>query len=185
MIEEKNLQEMIERDLQHCEMVWTQFYDDKDAMEALFLMLISHYIDRINSFSENIEVLNGYEKPSQQIEICHRNILLLIERIKLFQQNGYSNDGLLDLYLKQEREKEVVTIGTDFTSVRLSISAMNELSSTEKEEIIQNFKEIEKICSLPLTRKRQWDKLRQYVVWLSGKDVKIAMKLLPLFLKIQ
>ncbi len=62
---------------------------------------------------------------------------------------------------------------------------MNELSSTEKEEIIQKLEEIEEICNLPITRKRQWDKLRQYVVWLSGKDVKVAMKLLPLFLKIQ
>ncbi len=185
MTEEKNLQQMIEEDLEQCEIVWTQFYDNKESMEALFLMLISHYIDRINGFAENIEVLNGWEKVSQQIEICRRNILLLIERIKLFQQNGYSNEGLLDLYLKQEREKEIITIETDFSAVHLSISMMNELSSTEKEEIIQKLEEIEEICNLPITRKRQWDKLRQYVVWLSGKDVKVAMKLLPLFLKIQ
>lgn len=185
MIEEKNLQQMIEEDLEQCEIVWTQFYDNKETMESLFLMLISHYIDRINGFAENIEVLNGWEKVSQQIEICRRNILLLIERIKLFQQNGYSNEGLLDLYLKQEREKEIITIETDFSAVHLSISMMNELSSTEKEEIIQKLEEIEEICSLPITRKRQWDKLRQYVVWISGKDVRVAMKLLPLFLKIQ
>lgn len=185
MIEEKNLQQMIEEDLKQCEIVWTQFYDSKETMESLFLMLISHYIDRINGFAENIEVLNGWEKVSQQIEICRRNILLLIERIKLFQQNGYSNEGLLDLYLKQEREKEIITIETDFSAVHLSISMMNELSSAEKEEIIQKLEEIEEICSLPITRKRQWDKLRQYVVWISGKDVRVAMKLLPLFLKIQ
>ena len=87
MVEEKNLQQMIEQDLEQCEIVWTQFYDNKETMEALFLMLISHYIDKINGFAENIEVLNGCEKVSQQIEICRRNILLLIERIKLFQQN--------------------------------------------------------------------------------------------------
>ena len=110
MTEEKNLQQMIEEDLEQCEIVWTQFYDNKESMEALFLMLISHYIDRINGFAENIEVLNGWEKVSQQIEICRRNILLLIERIKLFQQNGYSNEGLLDLYLKQEREKEIICL---------------------------------------------------------------------------
>ncbi len=53
MTEEKNLQQMIEEDLEQCEIVWTQFYDNKESMEALFLMLISHYIDRINGFAEN------------------------------------------------------------------------------------------------------------------------------------
>ena len=69
-------------------------------------------------------------------------------------------------------------------SVRLSIGMMEEISSIEKEEVIEKLGEIEEICSLPLTRKRKWDKLRQYIVWISGKDVKIALKVLPLFLKI-
>lgn len=105
--------------------------------------------------------------------------------MKLFQQNHYSNDGLLDLYLKQEKEKDVIVTEMDFTAVRLSIGMMEGISSIEKEEVIEKLGEIEEICSLPLTRKKKWDKLRQYVVWISGKDVKIAMKLLPLFLKIQ
>ena len=53
------------------------------------------------------------------------------------------------------------------------------------EEIMEKLAMIEEICSLPLTRKKKWDKLREYIVWISGKDVKIAMKLLPLFLKIR
>ncbi|MEY8321616.1 hypothetical protein AAK894_11120 [Lachnospiraceae bacterium 46-61] len=185
MKEQQNLQEMIQKDFEYYNIVWTQFYNDKDAMEALFLMLISHYIDKINGFAEDIEVLSAYQKIEQQVEICRKNISLLIERIKLFQQNHYSNDGLLDLYLKQEKEKDIIITEMDFTAVRLSIGMMEGISSIEKEEVIEKLGEIEEICSLPLTRKKKWDKLRQYVVWISGKDVKIAMKLLPLFLKIQ
>ena len=174
MKKQQNLQEMIQKDFEQYNIVWTQFYNDKDAMEALFLMLISHYIDKINGFAEDIEVLSAYQKIEQQVEICRKNISLLIERMKLFQQNHYSND-----------EKDVIIIEMDFTAVRLSIGIMEGISSIEKEEVIEKLGEIEEICSLPLTRKKKWDKLRQYVVWISGKDVKIAMKLLPLFLKIQ
>ena len=176
MTEEKEMQQMIEDDFAQYEIVWTQFYNDKETMEALFLMLISHYIDKINGFAEGIEVLSAYQKVEQQVEICRKNISLLIERMKLFQQNNYSNDGLFDLYLEQEREKDTIITEMDFTAVRLSIGMM--------EEVIVKLGEIEEICSLPLTRKRKWDKLRQYIVWISGKDVKIALKVLPLFLKI-
>lgn len=185
MNNQQTLQEMIQRDFEQYHIVWTQYYDDKDIIEALFLMLISHYIDKIDGFAEDIKVLSGYETVSQQAEICRRNVSLLIERIKLFQQNNYSNDGLLELYLKQEREKEEIIVEMDFDSVRISISRMEELSASEKEEIILNLVEIEKICNLNLTRKRKWDKLRKYVMWISGKDATVAMKLLPLFLKIQ
>ncbi len=184
MTEEKEMQQMIEDDFAQYEIVWTQFYNDKETMEALFLMLISHYIDKINGFAEGIEVLSAYQTIEQQVEICRKNISLLIERMKLFQQNNYSNDGLFDLYLEQEREKDIIITEMDFTEVRLSIGMMEEISSIEKEEVIEKLGEIEEICSLPLTRKRKWDKLRQYIVWISGKDVKIALKVLPLFLKI-
>lgn len=184
MTEEEEVQQMIENDFAQYEIVWTQFYNDKEAMEALFLMLINHYIDKINGFAEGIEVLSAYQKVEKQVEICRKNISLLIERMKLFQQNNYTNDGLFDLYLRQEREKDAVITDMNFSEVRLSISMMEEISSVEKEEIIKKLGEIEEICNLPLTRKRKWDKLRQYVVWISGKDVKVAIKLLPLFLKI-
>ena len=133
MKEKQDLQEMMQKDFEQYNIVWTQFYNDKDAMEALFLMLLSHYVDKINSFAEDIEVLSTYQEIEQQVEICRRNISLLIERMKLFQQNQYSNDGLLDLYLKQEKEKDIIVTEMDFTAVRLSIGMMEGISSIEKE----------------------------------------------------
>ena len=105
MTEEKKLQRMIEKDLEEYERVWKQFSYDVDEMETLFRMLISHYIHKINGFAEDIEVICDYEKAGEKIEVYRKNISLLVERIKLFQQNGYKNEGLLELYLKQEKEK--------------------------------------------------------------------------------
>ena len=184
MTEEKRLQRMIEKDLEEYERVWKQFSYDTDEMDALFRMLISHYIDKINGFAEDIEVICDYEKAGEKIEIYQKNIALLIERMKLFAQNGYKNEGLLELYLKQEKERDSIAVEMDFTAVRLHIGMLQDISEMEREEIIQNLGEIEEICSLPLKRKKKWDRLRKYIVWISGKDVKIAMKLLPLFLKI-
>ena len=135
MTEEKEVQQMIEEDFAQYEIVWTQFYNDKETMEALFLMLINHYIDKVNGFAEGIEVLSAYQTIEQQVETCRKNISLLIERMKLFQQNNYSNDGLFDLYLEQERAKDTIITEMDFTAVRLSIGMMEEISSIEKEEV--------------------------------------------------
>ena len=35
-----------------------------------------------------------------------------------------------------------------------------------------------------MTKKEKWEELRKHLVWLSGKDVTVAMKLLPLFFRI-
>ena len=34
------------------------------------------------------------------------------------------------------------------------------------------------------TVKEKWEEMRKHLVWLSGKDVAVAMKLLPLFFRI-
>ena len=37
---------------------------------------------------------------------------------------------------------------------------------------------------LPMDKKERWEMLREHLVWLSGKDVAVAMKILPLFFRI-
>ena len=58
------------------------------------------------------------------------------------------------------------------------------LSLGEREEIMEHMDAMEMICSRVMTQKEKWEALREHLVWLSGKDVTVAMKLLPLFFRI-
>ena len=54
------------------------------------------------------------------------------------------------------------------------------LSKKEKEEISQKLDEIETVCTSAAETTEKWNRLRPYVVWLSGKSLNIASYILPL-----
>jgi len=105
----------------------------------------------------------------------------MVERLKGFRENGYSNEGLMEYYMLRDRQE--LDYEADFTSVRLDLGLM-EISRGEREDIIRHLDEMEEICSQVMTKKEKWEALREHLVWLSGKDVAVAMKLLPLFFRI-
>ena len=72
----------------------------------------------------------------------------------------------------------------DFTTVRLDIGMMECLSRSEREDIMGHLDAMENICARVMTKKEKWEALRAHLVWLSGKDVTVAMKLGPLFFRI-
>ena len=61
---------------------------------------------------------------------------------------------------------------------------MSDISPNEREEIIMKIDDIESIVSSVTTKKNKWYALRPYIVWASGKEVNIAMLILPLIMKI-
>ena len=81
------------------------------------------------------------------------------------------------------QDRQELDYEADFTSVRLDLGLM-EISRSEREDIIRHLDEMEEICSQVMTKKEKWEALREHLVWLSGKDVAVAMKLLPLFFRI-
>ena len=104
-----------------------------------------------------------------------------MERLKGFRGNGYSNEGLMEYYIARDRQE--LNFQADFITVRLELGLM-EISQGEREDIMRHLDEMEEICSLVMTKKEKWEEMRKHLVWLSGKDVAIAMKLLPLFFRI-
>jgi hypothetical protein len=87
----------------------------------------------------------------------------------------------MEYYIARDRQE--LNFQADFTTVRLELGLM-ELSRGEREDIMRHLDEMEEICSQVLTKKEKWEGLREHLVWLSGKDVAVAMKLLPLFFRI-
>lgn len=181
MTEEKNLQSMVDEDIAHAETVWDESSYDSEAMERLFFRLMEKYADVVEGFTKGLRVMQPYEGTAQKAAAYRENVSVMLERLRGFQENAYSNEGLLEYYLQKERQE--LNFEADFTTVRLEIGMM-ELPLAEKEDIMSHLDEMEEICAKVMTKKEKWEELRGSLVWLSGKDVTIAMKILPLFFRI-
>ena len=113
----------------------------------------------------------------------HRAMQLIqMERLKGFRENGCSNEGLMEYYMRKDRQE--LNFEADFFSVRMDIGMMECISRGERDDIMYHLDEMEEICARVMTKKEKWEELRSHMVWLSGKDVTVVMKLLPLFFRI-
>ena len=168
MPEEKDIRTMIDEDIDRVERVWEASSYDSDALEELFRLLLEHYAERIEGFTKRLKVIQPYEDIADMAEN--------------YRENGYSNEGLIEYSIAKEREE--LNFNADFTTVRLEIGMMQGLSLAEREDIMVHLDAMETICAQVTPKKERWEMLREHLVWLSGKDVTVAMKILPLFFRI-
>lgn len=182
MAEEKKIRTMVDEDILHAETVWEASSYDSEAMEGVFHLLLEHYTEEIDGFTKGLRVIQPYEDAVKLSEIYRENVHTLLERLKGFRENGYSNEGLIEYYIQKERQE--LDFEADFTTVRLDIGMMECLSRSEREDIMEHLDAMEHICAQVMTKTEKWEALREHLVWLSGKDVTVAMKVLPLFFRI-
>lgn len=182
MTEEKDIRTMVDEDIAHGEAVWDASSYDSEAMEALFDRLMEHYGEKIEGFTKRLRVNQLYEEPADQAEIYRKNVKEMMERLKDFRENDYSNEGLMEY--RMQRDREELNYEADFMTVRLALGMMEGLSLAEKEDIMKHLDEMETICARVRTKTEKWEELREHMVWLSGKEVRVAMKILPLFFRI-
>lgn len=181
MKEEKEIRTMVDEDIAHAEAVWDASSYDSEAMEALFFRLVEHYAEVISGFLKGLRVIQSNEAAANLAEAYRENVKIMLERLKGFRENDCSNEGLLEYYIAKDRQEP--NFEADFFAVRLELGLMEHLSRAEREDIMNHLDEMEEICSRVVTQKEKWEALREHLVWLSGKDVAVAMKLLPLFFR--
>lgn len=181
MCEEKDIRQMVDEDIVHCREVWAQYSHDKENMAELFGYLLQRYDEKIEGFLEDLCVIQDRESSADAAEIYRYNIRLLLTRLEGFRENGYSNEGLAEYYIRKEQRE--INLTADFTSVRMAFG-LRQMHPLEKEEVMEKLDEMEEICSKPVPKGKKWEMMRGYLVWLSGKDVETAMQMLPLFFRI-
>ena len=183
MGEMEDLQKLVDEDIANCEAVWAEYSHDKDKLQELFHSMLFRYSEKIEGFVEEILVISEFENSARMAEIYRENVKCLLGRLKAFRENGYRNEGLLEYQLKKEGQS-ILQFSASFSQIRIEIGMLAGLHTFEKEEIIKKLEEIEQITVKPISRAKKWDMLRPFVVWISGKDVTVALKLLPLLMKI-
>ena len=69
MTEEKDIRAVVDEDIAHAEAVWDACSYDRDAMEALFVLLMEHHGEKIDGFVKGLRVIQPYEEPADMAEI--------------------------------------------------------------------------------------------------------------------
>lgn len=144
MNEEKDMRMLIEEDLRHSQEIWESYSHDKEKLGELFQLLLQHYDGEIDGFDEDLWVIQDREDCADMAEVYRKNIRHLMERLEAFRDNGYSNEGLMEYYIRKEQKD--IDYSADFTSVRISLGMAN-LPAREKEEIMMKLDEMEEICA--------------------------------------
>lgn len=186
MVDDFNMKQMVDDDILYCKEFWKNYSHDKDKMEELFYRMLFKYIDKIDSIAEGMNVVTNYEHSGEIAGTYRTNISVLIERLENFRNNHYSNEGLSEYYLNMDSHAGYQSnrLNVSFNEVRLSILEMKDVNVHDKDIIIEKIDLIEDIIQQKKTKKERWDMLRPQILWLSGKDVDVGLKILPLFLKL-
>ena len=101
MTEEKDICMVVDEDIAHAEAVWDASSYDSDAMEGLFYRLMEHYGDQIDGFVKGLRVIQSDEDSADMAEVYRENVRIMMERLKGFRENGYSNVCLMEYYLEK------------------------------------------------------------------------------------
>lgn len=181
----ENIINSVDEDIEYGNKMFKEYSHDREKMEKLFNYLLFKYIDKIQNIADGLAVISSYGDNLERTSIYKQNIHMIIKRLEMFRSNGYSNEGLLDFYIQSEENFDILDSKTKISDIIIEIGLMDNITIREKEEIAKKLGEIEYILALTETKARRWELLRPYVLWLSGKDYNVAVKILPLFLRLR
>ena len=142
MTEEKDIRVMVDEDIALAKAVWAASSYDSEVMGELFYHLMERYQNEIEDFMKGLKVIQSDEDTAELAEIYRGNIRVMMERLKGFRGNGYSNEGLMEYYIVRDRQE--LNFQADFITVRLELGLM-EISQGEREDIMRHLDEMEEI----------------------------------------
>ena len=131
----------------------------------------------VEGFSKGLQVVNEYDDELSDIQTYVSNIKIMKERLEDYFANKC--EGLSKSYVKDPEVIEELFEGAVY-----DINALDSISDASKRDILIKLEEIKKICLSENTLDEKWAKLRPYIMWLSGKDVKSALIILPLIARL-
>lgn len=172
----------IDEDLLTLKDTWKRFSFDTEKLEILFNAMIFKYADKIEGFSQNLEVISHYDNNIKYGEALRYNIETIIKRLEIIKNQGYNTDGLREYYLKEGVAGIEATM--DFNEARKYFWDNAGMGRYEKNEVLNKIDEIEDICLSLEPKWDKWNRLRPYVVWASGKDADTALRILSLIQRI-
>ena len=172
---EYEVKRMVNRDIEYCKQQWENHSFDWEVMGELFWQMMNRYINIIDGFEKDMKIISAYEKKNDSGDTYRHNVQIIIKRLEAFRDNGFKNEGLNREFNKDFKIWRYEM--DEFNDVRRVLDENEVLDSDEKEEISLKLDEIEAICASDENPTDKWEKLRPYVVWLSGKNLVVASQI--------
>jgi hypothetical protein len=124
-------------------------------------------------------------------EALFRNLQLVYAKLLSFRAAGYSSLQIdkqgpyIQIDNKNSNENtNSFSINITFEGVIKQIEDMTSLTAKETDEIIGKINELESLINNGENKKRKWDKIKPFLLWVADKSVDVGIVLLPLLLKI-
>lgn len=180
---EYELKRMVNKDIEFCRSEWDNYSFDWERMGRLFETMMTKYTGVIDGFDSGLKVISGYEKKNMSGDTYRDNLQIIIKRLEDFRDNGYKNDGL---HKEDYRDFNITRYDMEkFNEIRKLLDDSDRLSKKEKAEISEKLDGIEGICASNEMPSQKWERLRPYVIWLSGKNLVTASQIMPLMMMIE
>ena len=180
---EYELKRMVNNDIDYCKKEWEDYSFDWERMRDLFEKMIYKYTGVIDDFDRDMNVISSYEKINKSGDTYRENVKLIIRRLEGFKDNGFKNEGLNN---EMNPEHNIMYYDkSEFDEARLFFERSVHLRDEQKSEAVQKLDEIEAICSSNIQPTEKWNKLRPYVMWLTGKNLIIVSHILPLVMLLE
>lgn len=180
---EYELKRMVNADIDYCKKEWEEFSFDWERMGDLFEKMIYKYTGIIDDFDKEMKVISSYEKKNKSGDTYRDNVSLIINRLERFRDNGFKNEGLNNELNPEHRI--MFYDKSEFDEARLFFERSERLTDEQKAEMLQKLDEIDEICSSDTHPTEKWNRLRPYVMWLTGKNLIIVSHILPLIMLLE
>lgn len=172
-----NSKEELKSDIQIYKDIWEKYSHDKDKIEDLFNQILYKYFDEIDGLSDGLKVVSAYEEKTKLADVYRNNVKILLKRLEIF-----NNDEMAFAdSMKQQRAYDYKKkIKEEFFNTRFEINQNDKVSFAEKNEVLDKLDEMEQISLMNELKERRWERLRPYILWVSGKKLGIAVKIINL-----
>lgn len=180
---EYELKRMVNGDIEYCKKEWEDYSFDWERMGELFEKMIYKYTGVIDDFDKGMKVISSYEKKNKSGDTYRENVSLIINRLERFRDNGFKNEGLNN---EINPEHNIMFYDkSEFDEARLFFERSVYLNDEQKSDAVEKLDEIEEICSSGIQPTEKWDKLRPYIMWLTGKNLIVVSHILPLVMLLE
>ena len=167
----------VDQDIAEIENTLKEFSFDGEKLEGLFQRVLTRQAEYVEGLDSGLTPLFSGESHAEKAKACRDNLSMIWRRLAAFRDNGYQNQSFRADPAYQKRLQEA------FNSLRLQTPQLG-LAERPLAELQAQLDDLEQLGLENISENEKWNRLRPYLVWLSGKDVQLGRLILPLFLMI-
>ena len=184
---------MVDEDIQKCDTLLNNTRYNRQDYALLHTELTAKYASFLADIGSDMYYYNPSYKffnISKMTDFAlQHNLRILMNKLIAFKNYGYrkaemtsGDNGININNTLSATQTQLVHIS--FDEARQQIEDMTGLSDTETEEALQKIDELKAIAESKESKKKKWQKVKPFLLWLADKSVDVGITILPLLMNI-